>query len=169
VVNFRDVIEPLLRQPGVEFIGEINEQAKADFLGNAAALLFPVDWPEPFGLVLIEAMACGTPVVAFDCGSVPEIVEDGLTGHIVSTVEEAVHCLPNAVRLDRRTIRRRFEERFSASRMANDYVTLYRTLVKKHLSYPLNGFRSAPPAHGRSGNVRADIETLHIPRDMDRS
>jgi glycosyltransferase involved in cell wall biosynthesis len=127
---FREVIAPLLNEPGVEFIGEINERAKSDFLGRAAALLFPIDWPEPFGLVMIEAMACGTPVLAFRCGSVPEIIEDGLTGRIVSTVEEAASALPQLLSLDRRLVRQRFEKRFSASRMARDYVSLYRSMIE---------------------------------------
>jgi glycosyltransferase involved in cell wall biosynthesis len=126
---FRETIEPMLRQPGIEFIGEINEQEKSHFLGNASGLLFPIDWPEPFGLVMIEAMACGTPVLAFNRGSVSEIVEPGLTGFLVDTVEEAVCAVPNLLALDRRLIRRRFEEKFSASRMANDYTKLYRRLI----------------------------------------
>jgi glycosyltransferase involved in cell wall biosynthesis len=128
---FREVIEPLLREPGVEFIGEIDERAKTELLGHAAALLFPVDWPEPFGLVMIEAMACATPVIAFPCGSVPEVIEDGLTGRIVSTMDEAVHAVPQALALDRKAIRRRFEERFSAARMTKDYLRLYRSATRK--------------------------------------
>ena len=115
--------------PGVEFIGEIDERQKAQFLGNAAALLFPIDWPEPFGLVMIEAMACGTPVIAFACGSVPEVVEDGITGFIVSDVEEAVKRVQDIGSLDRATIRRIFEKRFSAERMARDYVAIYQRLT----------------------------------------
>jgi glycosyltransferase involved in cell wall biosynthesis len=129
---FRDVIEPMLNAPGIEFIGEINERTKSEFLGNAAALLFPIDWPEPFGLVMIEAMACGTPVLAFRCGSVPEIVEDGRTGRVVSDMDEAIAALPDVLALDRRSIRRRFEERFSAARMAKDYVKLYRSVLRSH-------------------------------------
>ena len=98
---FRAYIEPLLDGPGVEFIGEINEHQKTQFLGEAQALLFPVDWPEPFGLSMIEAMACGTPVLAFRCGSVPEIVDDGLTGAIVDTMEQAIAALPHVIALDR--------------------------------------------------------------------
>lgn len=125
---FREAIVPLLDGPGVEFIGEINEHAKTKFLSEASAVLFPIDWPEPFGLVMIEAMACGTPVVAMRCGSVPEIVDDGVTGVIVDSVEEAVEQLPRAMALDRRVVRRRFEERFSATRMAEDYVNLFQIL-----------------------------------------
>jgi glycosyltransferase involved in cell wall biosynthesis len=133
---FREQIEPMLQSPGVEFIGEINERAKAKFLGEARALLFPVDWPEPFGIVMIEAMACGTPVLAFRCGSVPEIVDNGVTGQIVDTEEEAIRQLPQVLALDRRAVRRRFEERFSATRMAKDYVQVYRSLMKRPLLLP---------------------------------
>jgi glycosyltransferase involved in cell wall biosynthesis len=126
---FRTQIEPLLDGPGVEFIGEINEDQKTRFLGEAQALLFPVDWPEPFGLCMIEAMACGTPVLAFRRGSVPEIVDDGITGAIVDTLEEAIVALPRVIALDRAKVRKRFEQRFSANRMANDYVNVYRRLL----------------------------------------
>jgi glycosyltransferase involved in cell wall biosynthesis len=126
---FRETIVPLLDGPGVEFIGEINESQKSQFLGDASALLFPVDWPEPFGLVMIEAMACGTPVLAFRCGSVPEIVENGITGAIVDSVEEAVAALAGVIALDRETVRQRFEQRFSATRMATDYVSIYRSMI----------------------------------------
>jgi glycosyltransferase involved in cell wall biosynthesis len=126
---FRTQIQPLLDGPGVEFVGEIDEHQKTRFLGEAQALLFPVDWPEPFGLSMIEAMACGTPVLAFRCGSVPEIVEDGLTGVIVDTVEEAIAALPRVIALDRSKVRERFEQRFSATRMAEDYVDVYRLLL----------------------------------------
>ena len=130
---FREQIEPMLQQPGVEFIGEIDEREKTKFLGEARALLFPVDWPEPFGIVMIEAMACGTPVLAFRRGSVPEIVDDGVTGAIVDTEEEAVRKLPQVLSLDRRAVRRRFEERFSATRMAKDYIQVYRSLMRRPL------------------------------------
>ena len=127
---FRTQIEPLLDGPGVEFIGEINERQKTQFLGEAQALLFPIDWPEPFGLSMIEAMACGTPVLAFRCGSVPEIVDDGVTGAIVDTMEEAIAALPRVIALDRNKVRQRFEQRFSATRMAKDYVGVYRSLLE---------------------------------------
>jgi glycosyltransferase involved in cell wall biosynthesis len=126
---FRNEIEPLLAGGGVEFIGEINDHQKPEFLGNALALLFPIDWPEPFGLSMIEAMACGTPVLAFRCGSVPEIVEDGVTGAIVDTMEEAIAALPRVIALDRKKVRQRFEQRFSATRMAKDYIGIYRSLL----------------------------------------
>ncbi len=127
---FREQIAPLIDESkGIEFIGEINERQKSDFLGEASALLFPIDWPEPFGLVMIEAMACGTPVLAFGCGSVPEIVEDGITGAVVDSVDQAIAALPGVIGLDRRKIRRRFEQRFTATRMATDYVNVYRALL----------------------------------------
>ncbi|WP_407183342.1 glycosyltransferase family 4 protein [Bradyrhizobium centrosematis] len=125
---FREVIEPMIDGQQIEFVGEINESTKDRFLGQAAALLFPIDWPEPFGLVMIEAMACGTPVLAFRCGSVPEIIDDGVTGRIVSSVDEAVAALPDVLALDRRAVRARFEERFSSAQMAKQYVKLYQKL-----------------------------------------
>jgi len=128
---FRERIAPLIDQPGVEWIGEINERAKGAFLGEAQALLFPIDWPEPFGLAMIEAMACGTPVLAFRHGAVPEVVDEGVTGSIVETVDEAVRKLPHVLNLDRRAVRRTFETRFSSRRMANDYVRLFRTLRER--------------------------------------
>ncbi|QQO18703.1 glycosyltransferase family 4 protein [Bradyrhizobium diazoefficiens] len=127
---FRDVIAPMLNEPGIEFIGEINESAKSEFLGQAAALLFPIDWPEPFGLVVIEAMACATPVLAFRCGSVPEIVDDGLTGRIVSDLDEAVRAIPGLLALDRKAVRARFEERFSSARMATEYSRIYQRMLR---------------------------------------
>jgi len=126
---FRAQIEPLLAGGGVEFIGEINDHQKSQFLGGAQALLFPIDWPEPFGLAMIEAMACGTPVLAFRCGSVPEIIENGLTGAIVDSMEEAIVALPQVIALDRKKVRQRFEQRFSATRMAKDYVRVYHKLL----------------------------------------
>ena len=121
----------MLSEPGVEFIGEINERRKTEFLGEAQALLFPIDWPEPFGLVMIEAMACGTPVLAFRQGSVSEIIDQGVTGAVVDTMEEAVRMLPQVLALDRHAVRRRFEQRFSSARMAADYVALYHSLLKR--------------------------------------
>lgn len=138
------VIAPMVAaHPKVEFIGEINELQKADFLGNARALLFPICWPEPFGLVMIEAMACGTPVLAFRCGSVPEIIDDGVTGKVVDSEEEAVAALADVLSYDRRVVRRRFEERFDATRMARNYVSAYRGLLSKGSSKVER--RSIPP------------------------
>jgi glycosyltransferase involved in cell wall biosynthesis len=128
---FDEVIRPLLaRSPHVEFIGEINDGQKQAFLGNARALLFPIAWPEPFGLVMIEAMACGTPVIAYRCGSVPEVMEDGLTGFVVDGRDGAVHAVQRLDRLFRPTIRSRFEERFSARVMAQEYCKIYQRLVR---------------------------------------
>ena len=124
-VYFDEKIEPLLHNPLVEYVGEIGDDRKSEFLGGAAALLFPIDWPEPFGLVMIEAMACGTPVIAYDCGSVREVVEDGLTGFIVRDEDEAVAAATKLHLLDRQAIRRRFEERFSGHAMARRYLDLY--------------------------------------------
>ena len=119
------VIRPMLRNSSAEFIGEIGEKQKNDFLGKAYALLFPIDWPEPFGLVIIEAMACGTPVIAFRCGSVPELIEEGVTGYIVNDIEGALEAIGKIPSFDRRRCRKVFEERFSAGRMAQDYLALY--------------------------------------------
>jgi glycosyltransferase involved in cell wall biosynthesis len=125
------VVRPLLdRSPHVDFIGEINDSQKQEFLGNAAALLFPIQWPEPFGLVMIESMACGTPVVAFPCGSVPEILEDGLTGFVVDDVEQAAAACGRLNELFRPSVRSRFEERFSSTAMAREYLRIYKRLVE---------------------------------------
>ncbi|MBB4569390.1 glycosyltransferase family 4 protein [Rhizobium leucaenae] len=126
---WKTVIEPMVKShQNVEFIGEINDQQKADFLGNARALLFPIDWPEPFGLVMIEAMACGTPVIAFRCGSVPEVIDDGVSGILVDSVAEAIEKLEWALKLDRRRVRATFDKRFTTERMARDYLDIYRQL-----------------------------------------
>jgi len=128
---FETDIEPLLRNPLVSFVGEIGDTAKSAFLGGADALLFPIDWPEPFGLVMIEAMACGTPVIAWENGSVPEVVEDGVTGFIVRSEAEARAAVARLPGLDRRAIRARFEERFSAVAMARRYLQIYERLPQK--------------------------------------
>jgi glycosyltransferase involved in cell wall biosynthesis len=126
---FHNEIEPLLDDPLIEFIGEIGDHQKSAFLGNADALLFPIDWPEPFGLVMIEAMACGTPVIAWRCGSTTEVVENGLTGFIVNSDAEADQAVWRAKSLDRAAVRRRFDQRFSSAVMASQYVNLYRGLA----------------------------------------
>jgi glycosyltransferase involved in cell wall biosynthesis len=126
---FEEQIRPLIVSPQVDYIGEISDGEKPAFLSRASALLVPIDWPEPFGLVMIEAMACGTPVIAFNRGSVPEVVEDGLTGFIVEDEASAVEAVGKIGRLSRERIRRRFEERFTARRMATDYVAAYRELI----------------------------------------
>jgi glycosyltransferase involved in cell wall biosynthesis len=126
---FKREIERLLDHPLVEFIGEIGASEKQSFLGNAAALLFPIDWPEPFGLVTIEAMACGTPVIAHPFGSVPEIVPDGVAGFLVRNLEEAVEAVSRIGEIDRGECRRHFELNFTDERMARDYVKLYHQII----------------------------------------
>lgn len=126
-------IKPMLDAPGIEFIGEISDSQKSEFLSGALALLMPIDWPEPFGLVMIEAMACGTPVVAYSAGSVPEVIEDGVTGFIVENEEAAASAIRDKLgRLSRAQIRAHFEKRFTAQRMAADYVEIYRHMVANH-------------------------------------
>jgi glycosyltransferase involved in cell wall biosynthesis len=126
---FEAEIRPLLDDPLVEYIGELGGREKDEFLGNARALLFPIDWPEPFGLVMVESMACGTPVIAFNRGSVPEVIDDGVTGFIVDDVEEAVRAVGRIPAISRRECRRTFERRFSARRMASDYLEVYRRVL----------------------------------------
>jgi len=130
---WRSRIKPLLADPLLEFIGEVDEGGKPAFLGNALALVFPIDWPEPFGLAMIEAMSCGTPVIAWPHGSVPEIVDHGVTGFIVNSIDEAVSAVHDLARLERAEVRRRFEERYSAARMARDYLGVYRTLARQQM------------------------------------
>src|SRR5262249_32919874 len=127
---YNQAIEPLLREcrSFVEFIGEVGGRDKDEFLGRAAALLFPIDWPEPFGLGMIEALACGTPVIAWRNGSVPEVIQDGVTGFVVDSVADAVEAVGRLAWLDRATCRRAFEDCFDAARMARDYVEVYRRL-----------------------------------------
>jgi glycosyltransferase involved in cell wall biosynthesis len=129
---FDAVVRPLLDDPMVEFVGEIGDSDKADFLGNARALLFPVNWPEPFGLVMIEAFACGTPVVAWGSGSVAEVVDDGLTGCIVSSEDEAVAAVACIGELNRRTVRHVYEQRFTADTMAGAYAHVYARVIGGH-------------------------------------
>ncbi len=128
---YKTVIEPLLDHPLIEFIGEIGEDKKGEFLGNALALLFPIDWPEPFGMVMIESIANGTPVVAFNCGSVPEVIDEGLTGFIVNSIEQAVARIPKLASFDRSLCRKVFEKRFTVSCMADNYVELYQRLIRQ--------------------------------------
>ncbi len=149
---FRSVVKPLLSHPGVEFIGEINDKQKDEFLGGALALLFTVDWPEPFGLVMIESLACGTPVVARPCGSVPEVLRDGVTGFMASSVDDLVDCVRKIRNLSRAACRQEFETRFTAEVMAVNYEQIYYQLVD----------RCRPPvsqngARGRAGVAEAAL------------
>ena len=127
---FQETVEPLLDGDRVDYVGEIEEPQKAEFLGGAAGLLFPIDWPEPFGLAVIEAMACGTPAIAWNCGAMPEIIDNGVTGFVVGSVEEAASRVPDLLRLDRHAVRAAFERRFSAKRMVRDYVDAYTRLLE---------------------------------------
>jgi glycosyltransferase involved in cell wall biosynthesis len=124
-------IKPLLNTPNVEFVGEVNEQQKGEFLGNAYAYLFPIDWPEPFGLTMIESMACGTPTIAFNCGSVPEVITNGVSGFIVDNVADAIKAVQEVAVLDRGACRAEFVNRFSAPKMAKQYVKLYEATINK--------------------------------------
>ena len=143
-----EFIHPMVKaHPNVEFIGEIDEHEKAAFLGDAAALLFPIDWPEPFGLVMIEAMACGTPVIALRRGSVPEIVDEGVTGFIADTVEQATAAVRRIPSLDRAKVRNTFERRFTAERMTHDYLEIYRGLATMH----------SKPVRARTANGRRNV------------
>ncbi len=134
---FEQRIRPLLDQPGIDHIGEIGDADKESFLAGARALLFPIDWPEPFGLVMIEAMACGVPVIAFAGGSVPEVLQPGVTGFIVDSIDEAVAAVGKLDQLPRAQVRRGFEQRFTARRMAQDHVALYRRLLRQRQREPL--------------------------------
>jgi len=136
---FKNEIEPLMDHPLIEWMGEITENEKPDFLGNALALLFPIDWPEPFGLVVIEAMACGTPTIAYRRGSVPEVIDDGKSGIIVDTEDAAIDAVRRLPRMTRAGVRACFERRFTVERMAADYVRLYQTL-------PATSFNDQPKA-----------------------
>ena len=136
---FEENVEPLLGHDHVEWVGEVAGEGKADLLRSAAALLFPIDWAEPFGLVMIEAMACGTPVIAYRSGSVPEVIDDGVSGFIVESIDESVEAVRRLGELDRRVVRRTFEERFTVERMTRDYVRVYERLIS-------GGARLAEPA-----------------------
>lgn len=164
---FKTTVEPLLGQADVEFIGEIREDQKQEFLGNAAGLLFPIAWREPFGLVMIEAMACGTPVIAFENGSVPEVLEDAVTGFIVHNEDQAVEAVRRIGTLDRARIRGEFERRFTAQRMARNYLKLYERLVQAQ-RLPALGIRTVGDEllarslvpHGRAGAARTRDSVL---------
>jgi glycosyltransferase involved in cell wall biosynthesis len=157
-------IAPLLNAPGIDFIGEIAEDQKSEFLGNALGLLFPISWPEPFGLVMIEAMACGTPVIAFNCGSVPEVIRDGINGFVVETVEEACKAVSALKTLDRAGVRADFENRFSVEVMAQGYEAAYRSVLgladdvsRLRESQPPNASRAPVPAAPREKQVPAPL------------
>jgi glycosyltransferase involved in cell wall biosynthesis len=151
---FESAIEPLLGQAHVEFVGEIGDEVKSAFLGGARALLFPIDWEEPFGLVMIEAMAAGTPVVAFRRGSVPEILTHGVTGFMVDTVDEAVEAVRQVATLPRAPIRETFDRRFTVARMAEDYVHVYRQLMSQQEP---DGWRPAPRPVVRNARLPAGL------------
>jgi glycosyltransferase involved in cell wall biosynthesis len=146
---FREQIKPLVDKHDVEFVGEVNDKNKAALLGSAKALLFPIDWPEPFGLVMIEAMACGTPVIALPCGSVPEIISEGETGFIVNNDNEAVDAINRVGSLERARVRLEFERRFSARRMAEDYLCCYADLVA-HPGRSRQALSTSRPRHSRT-------------------
>jgi glycosyltransferase involved in cell wall biosynthesis len=157
---FEREIRPLLDLPGIDYIGEIGDEDKSAFLSGALALLMPIDWPEPFGLVMIEAMACGTPVIAYGSGSVPEVVEPGLTGFIVDSEAAAAAAIDNQLsHLSRHKIRARFEERFTARRMASDYVEIYRGLIagSKRPLRTVNG-SARPNARPQDGRHQSGID-----------
>jgi len=154
-VYFHKVVEPLLDHPLVDFVGEVGDDDKNEILRNAAALVFPIDWPEPFGLVMIEAMACGTPVIASAVGSVPEIVEDGVTGFVVTSIDEAVAAVARIDTLDRARVRATFERRFSATTMARNYLGLYDRLRQAALDAEESGGRHNHASANHDGALRA--------------
>ncbi len=143
---FDSKIKPLLSDPAVEFIGEISDHEKSEFLGNAYAYLFPIDWPEPFGLTMIEAMACGTPTIAFRCGAVPEIITDRVTGFIVDDLQAAIECVARIPEIERKTCRAVFEQCFTVERMTSDYVSLYRRILAEMNESDLLAYEPTPPA-----------------------
>jgi glycosyltransferase involved in cell wall biosynthesis len=157
---FDHEIRPLLAQPGIEFIGEINDAEKSEFLSGAVALLTLIDWPEPFGLVMIEAMACGTPVIAYPRGAVPEVIESGLTGFIVGDADEAAAAIANVGTLSRAKVRERFEERFTSRRMAQDYLKLYARLAKPQAPVARNrALANLWPQRTNGGGGHVEIAT----------
>ena len=154
-VYFEESIAPLLEHPLIEFIGEISEREKPAFLGGAKALLFPIDWPEPFGLVMIEAMSAGTPVIAWRNGSVPEVIENGVNGFIVNSMAEAVQATAKVGRLNRQTVRDRFLSKFTADRMAEGYETVYAALLADHTSNVRTHLRAIKPASEATSPIDA--------------
>ena len=151
---FKERLEPMIDGEQIQLIGEVNDRAKEDFLADAAALLFPIDWPEPFGLVMIEAMACGTPIIAFRRGSVPEVIDDGKTGFIVENEAGALEAIKRLKDLDRRGVRNVFERRFTSRRMAQDYLRHYQGLVDNG-NTEANSIRPRPElSSGRAGSEK---------------
>ncbi|MDF2459275.1 MAG: putative Glycosyl transferase, group 1 [Nitrospira sp.] len=153
---YRSEIKPLLDHPLIEFIGEISDAEKDDFVGNALALVCPYDWPEPFGLVLIEALACGTPVLAYRRGSIPEVIDDGITGFVCENLSEMVAAVERLGEIDRRRCRTSFEHRFTADRMARDYVALYERLIEDRVAVitpKIHAVGSGFPFEGTSQEV----------------
>jgi glycosyltransferase involved in cell wall biosynthesis len=165
---FDEIIKPLLKDPGVDFVGEISQSEKSDFLGGALALLCPVQWPEPFGLVMIEAMSCGTPVIAYPRGSVLELVEDGVSGFIVDDIPNGAKAVGGTAALSRQQCRDYFERRFSAARMCEDYLEVYKSLFEmnresvKSVAFPR--ILTLPPSRIPPTTVRANRAT-HSPSD----
>jgi glycosyltransferase involved in cell wall biosynthesis len=157
----KNEIRPLLDHPLVEFVGEVDDSGKAELLRNAYALLFPIDWAEPFGLVMIEAMACGTPTVAFRGGSVREIIENGVTGYVVDSIEDSVRALKDLESFDRLGCRRAFEERFSARRMAHDYVETYRRIIKVNARVPTTHVRKNGAAARKDVGVSLENDRIN--------
>lgn len=148
-------IAPLFDHPLVEYIGEISEDEKQDFLGNALAMLFPINWPEPFGMVMIEAMATGTPVIAFRHGSVPEVIDDGMTGYVVSTVEEAIVAAGQIHKLNRKKIRGIFESRFTSEIMAKNYLDIYERAIEINPEKKYSNVRNNPNKISRKGMLKS--------------
>ena len=163
---FDEIIKPLLSGPGVDFVGEISQSEKSEFLGGALALLCPVQWPEPFGLVMIEAMSCGTPVIAYPRGSVPELVEDGVSGFIVRNIPHAANAVGGAAGLSRQRCREYFERRFSAARMCEDYLEVYKSLLavdrESIISAAFPRIPASPPSRIPPTTVGANRAT-HLP------
>jgi glycosyltransferase involved in cell wall biosynthesis len=147
---YRSEIEPLLDHPLIEFIGEISDAEKNEFVGNALALVCPYDWPEPFGLVLIEALACGTPVLAYRRGSIPEIIENGVTGFVSENLSDMVAAVERLGEIDRQRCRAAFDQRFTADRMARDYVALYERIIEEQVAV------TTPKIHALGAGLRLE-------------
>ncbi len=160
---FQEQVEPLLDHPDVTFVGKVSDAEKSDFLGNAKAMLFPINWPEPFGLVMIEALACGTPVIAWNSGSVPEIIEHGVTGFIVNNDDEAIEALERVNQLDRQKIRAEFERRFSAGAMADGYIGIYEKLCRNNKE---SDVIVSQPAEGSLEAASVESETSTMPYNL---